>query len=112
MSARHTRRAAAAAGNPEPLLVEDLASASSWQLQRERGLDGVVLEDADVSTWEASSVRLAEVALRRVDDVSRLQARPGQPAHGDPARRGLQRLLAARDGLRRGDPSLGLLRRL
>ncbi len=75
MSAKHTRRAPAAAGNPEPLLVGDLASVSSGQLQRERGLDGAVLEDADVSTWEASSVRLAEVALRRVDlSATRLRA--------------------------------------
>ena len=75
MSAKHTRRAAAAVGNPEPLLLEDLASASSAQLQHEHGLDGAVLEDADVSTWEASSVRLAEVALRRADlSATRLRA--------------------------------------
>jgi uncharacterized protein YjbI with pentapeptide repeats len=75
MSARHTRRAPAAAGNTERLLVEGLASVSGAQLQRECGLDGAVLEDADVSTWEGSSVRLAEVALRRVDlSATRLRA--------------------------------------
>jgi len=75
MAGRRTRQAVSAVGNSEPLLLDDLVRVSSADMQREGGLDGALLEDAEASSWEAPSVRLSEVALRRVDlSETRLRA--------------------------------------
>jgi uncharacterized protein YjbI with pentapeptide repeats len=67
MAGKRTRRAATAAGNSQPLLIEGLPRVSAADLQREGGLDGALLEDADASQLQAPSLRLAEVGLHRVD---------------------------------------------
>jgi uncharacterized protein YjbI with pentapeptide repeats len=67
MAGKRTRRAARAAGNSQPLLIDDLPRVSGADLRREGGLDGALLEDADVSQLQARSLRLAEVGLCRVD---------------------------------------------
>src|ERR1700685_986493 len=67
MAGRRTRQGAGAGGQSHALLRAGLVCVSSGDMQREGGLDGALLEDADVSSWQASSVRLSEVALRRVD---------------------------------------------
>jgi uncharacterized protein YjbI with pentapeptide repeats len=74
MAGKHTRREAGEAGNAQPPAVDGLPRVSAAQLRREDGLDGALLEDADVSQWQASSPRLAEMGLRRVDlSASRLR---------------------------------------
>jgi uncharacterized protein YjbI with pentapeptide repeats len=67
MTRKHTRNVGGAVGNEQVLFVDELTRVSDIDLQRGTALDGVLLEDADLSGTEAPSVRLAEVALRRVD---------------------------------------------
>ncbi|MGA9876561.1 MAG: pentapeptide repeat-containing protein [Solirubrobacteraceae bacterium] len=67
MARKRTLSAGRAVGNEQALIVEELTRLSSVDLKRDPALDGVLLEDADLSGIEAASVRLVEVALRRVN---------------------------------------------
>ncbi len=67
MARKRTPHAGRGVGNEQPISVDGLTRISSVELGRETVLDGVLIENADLSGTQAASVRLAEVALRRVD---------------------------------------------